>query len=38
MNTSTALKVFRDYQKSNLKPSTLIGYPSREIAVEFNRD
>jgi integrase len=26
MNTSTALKVFRDYQKSNLKPSTVIGY------------
>lgn len=26
MNTTTALKVFRDYQKSNLKPSTLIGY------------
>ena len=26
MNTSTALKVFRDYQKSNLRPSTLIGY------------
>jgi integrase len=26
MNTSTALKVFRDYQKSSLKPSTLIGY------------
>ena len=26
MNTSTALKIFRDYQKSNLKPSTVIGY------------
>jgi len=26
MKTSTALKIFRDYQKSNLKPSTAIGY------------
>ena len=26
MNTSTALKMFKDYQKSNLKPSTTIGY------------
>ena len=26
MNTSTALKIFRDYQRSNLKPSTVIGY------------
>jgi len=26
MNTSTALKIFRDYQKSNLKRSTVIGY------------
>jgi site-specific recombinase XerD len=26
MNISTALKMFRDYQKSNLKPSTVIGY------------
>jgi integrase/recombinase XerD len=26
MNTSTALKIFRDYQKSNLKPRTVIGY------------
>ena len=26
MNTSTALKMFRDYQKSNLKLSTVIGY------------
>jgi integrase/recombinase XerD len=26
MNTSTALKIFRDYQRSNLKPSTVIDY------------
>ncbi len=26
MNTSTALKAFRHYQKSNLKPRTVIGY------------
>ncbi len=26
METSTALKIFRDYQESNLKPSTVIGY------------
>ena len=26
MNTSTALKIFRDYQKSNLNPTTVIGY------------
>lgn len=26
MNTSMALKIFRDYQKSNLKPTTTIGY------------
>lgn len=26
MNTSTALKLFRDYQKSNLKPGTVISY------------
>lgn len=26
METSTALKIFRDYQKSNLKPSTVIGF------------
>ena len=26
MNTSTALKIFRDYQKSNLKWNTVIGY------------
>ena len=26
MNTSTALKMFKDYQKSNLKPSTTISY------------
>jgi integrase/recombinase XerD len=26
MNTSSALKIFRDYQKSNLKPTTVIGY------------
>jgi len=27
MNTATALKMFKDYQKSNLKQSTVIGYP-----------
>ena len=26
MNTATALKIFRHYQKSNLKPRTVIGY------------
>ena len=26
MKTSAALKIFRDYQQSNLKPSTVIGY------------
>jgi len=26
MNTSTALKIFRHYQRSNLKPRTVIGY------------
>ncbi|UCE38816.1 MAG: site-specific integrase [Thermoplasmata archaeon] len=26
MNITTALRLFRDYQKSNIKPSTLIGY------------
>lgn len=26
METSNALKIFRNYQKSNLKPNTLIGY------------
>ena len=26
MKTSNALKILRDYQKSNLKPSTVIGY------------
>ena len=26
MNITTALKLFRDYQKSNLKPNTAIGY------------
>ena len=26
MNTATALKTFRDYQKSNLKPHTVISY------------
>ena len=26
METSTASKIFRDYQESNLKPSTVIGY------------
>ena len=26
MNTSTALKMFKDYQKSNLKPNTTISY------------
>jgi integrase/recombinase XerD len=26
MKTSTALKLFRDYQRSNLKPSTVMGY------------
>ena len=26
MNTSTALKMFKDYQKSNLKPGTVISY------------
>ena len=33
MNTSTALKVFRDYQRSNLKPSTVIGY--RQLLDNF---
>ena len=26
MNITTALKIFRDYQKSNLKRNTVIGY------------
>ena len=26
MNTATALKMFKDYQKSNLKPNTATGY------------